>query len=52
MIDKLLTYATGAPPQFADRDEIERIVERTKKTEHGLRSLLHEVVQSRMFRNK
>lgn len=52
VIEKLLTYATGAPPQFADRGEVERIVERTKITEHGLRSLLHEVVQSRMFTNK
>ena len=49
---KLLTYATGAPISFADRAEIERIVETTRDKDHGLRSLIHAVVQSPLFHSK
>jgi hypothetical protein len=49
---KLLTYATGAEPQFADREVIEEIVRRTAAANYGLRTLVHEVVDSRPFRNK
>lgn len=49
---KLLTYATGAEPQFADREEIERIVARMKTGNYGLRTLVHEIVQSRPFTHK
>ncbi len=50
--EKLLTYATGARIQFADRDVIEAIVQRSKQTNHGLRSLVHEIVQSQPFLQK
>jgi hypothetical protein len=46
-----VTYATGAGISFADRAEIDRIVEATKPT-HGMRSLVHAVVMSPLFRNK
>jgi hypothetical protein len=49
---KLLTYATGAEPQFADREVIEEMVRRTASANYGLRTLVHEVVDSRPFRNK
>lgn len=49
---KLLTYATGAEPQFADREVIEQIVAKARSKNHGLRTLVHEIVQSRPFRNK
>ena len=49
---KLLVYATGAELSFADRAEVEVIVAASRKSKHGLRSLLHAVVQSEMFRNK
>jgi hypothetical protein len=49
---KLLTYATGAEPQFADREVIEEIVRRTAAANYGLRNLVHEIVGSRPFRNK
>jgi hypothetical protein len=49
---KLLTYATGAPVQFADRDDLAAIVAETRKTKYGLRSLIHAVVQSRPFLHK
>ncbi len=48
----LLTYATGAGIQFADRDEVEAILGRLKAQGGGLRSLVHEIVQSPTFLNK
>jgi hypothetical protein len=52
LAEKLLTYATGAEPQFADREVIEQIVTTLKTKNYGLRTLVHEIVQSRMFKNK
>ena len=49
---KLLIYGTGAEIQFADRDEVESIVERSRSQNYGLRSLVHEIVQSRLFLEK
>ncbi|MBK8094652.1 MAG: DUF1592 domain-containing protein [Verrucomicrobiaceae bacterium] len=52
LAEKLLTYATGAEPQFADREVIEQIVAKVKTKNYGFRTLVHEIVQSRPFRNK
>ncbi len=49
---QLTVYATGAPVSFGDRDEIEAIVGRTSVRRYGLRSLIHEIVQSPLFLNK
>jgi hypothetical protein len=49
LAEKLIVYATGAPVSFADRIEIERIVANTRSKDHGFRSLIHTVVQSRLF---
>jgi hypothetical protein len=46
---KLLTYATGSAPQYADRAEIERIVDRLRGEGRGFRALVHAVVQSPIF---
>jgi len=48
----LLTYGTGAGVQFADRRVIAEIVTRAKARNYGLRSLIHEVVQSSSFQSK
>ena len=48
----LLTYATGAEISFADRAVVEAITQGTKSNNYGLRSLLHAVVQSDLFRSK
>ena len=47
-----MLYATGAEIDFADRTVIEQIVRDTKAKNHGLRSLLHTVVQSPLFLEK
>lgn len=50
--EKLVVHLTGAPIQFADREVIEAIVQRAAPGNYGLRTLLHEVIQSRVFTHK
>ncbi len=52
LTEKLLTYATGGSPRSSDRAEIEAIVGRIREKDYGLRSLVHEIVQSEAFRRK
>ena len=49
---QLLVFATGADVQFADREEVEAIATRTRERNYGLRSLVHAVIQSRLFLHK
>jgi hypothetical protein len=49
---QLTVYATGAPIGFADRVEIERLLNRARPSNYGVRSLIHEVVQSEIFKRK
>src|SRR5262249_45283759 len=49
---KLLTYAAGAAPEATDRAEIEAIVTKAREKNYGLRTLVHEVVQSKVFQTK
>jgi acyl-coenzyme A synthetase/AMP-(fatty) acid ligase len=52
MIEKLLTFATGHAMGFSDRPAIERLVAQSKAKGHGMRDLIHAVVQSEIFRSK
>jgi hypothetical protein len=49
---KLLVYATGGSPSIADRPEIEAIVHATQPKDYGFRTLVHEIVQSKLFQQK
>jgi hypothetical protein len=49
---QLITYATGAEISFADRAVVESILAKTEPSHYGMRSLIHEVVQSELFRQK
>lgn len=51
-VSKLVEYATGGEIQFADRDDIEAILQRTSDDDFPVRTLIHEVVLSKMFRNQ
>lgn len=51
-VSQFLTYATGAPPRFSDRDEIAAIVEAAADDQFGLRSILHAALASEIFRMK
>ena len=52
LVRKVLTYATGADVQFADREVVEEIVRVVRKKDYGLRTLVHAVTESRCFLNK
>jgi hypothetical protein len=52
LASKLVAYATGTPTTLADRQGIESIVESVRDKNYGFRSLVHEVVQSELFRNQ
>lgn len=52
VLSKLFVFATGGEIEFADRDEIERILNATKSEVYPLRTLIHEVVASPIFRNR
>ena len=49
---QLIVYATGAPVRFSDRAAVEKIIGQARKSGYGFRTLIHEVVQSDLFRNK
>ncbi|MBV9693996.1 MAG: DUF1585 domain-containing protein, partial [Alphaproteobacteria bacterium] len=52
LVRQLTIFATGAPVRFSDRAEIEKVLEAAKANQYGVRSLVHAIVQSDLFRNK
>ena len=52
LAEKLLVYATGAAVDSADSGAVAEIGKRIADRDFGLRSLVHEVVQSELFRVK
>lgn len=52
VVHKLVVYGTGADLQFADHEAVEQILAANREKSFGFRSLLHGVVQSRIFLNK
>lgn len=48
---KLATYATGRAPRPGDPAEIAAIVGKIRGKKYGLRTLVHEIVQSKLFRS-
>jgi hypothetical protein len=49
---QLSVFATGAPVRFSDRATIDQILEATKGTNYGLRSIIDQIIQSELFLNK
>jgi hypothetical protein len=52
LVHHLITYSTGAPPSFSDRDAIESIVADAASRNYGVRTLIHALIQSPVFKNK
>ena len=52
LTEKLLTYATGAATEVADKPAVEAIVCKVREQNYGFRTLVHEVVQSQLFLTK
>jgi hypothetical protein len=49
---RMLMFATGGELDFADREVLDQIVAHVRGKQYGLRSLIHEVIESRPFRTK
>ena len=52
LAEKLLAYGTGGAPAAADKPEVEAIVRGAREKNYGLRALVHEIVQSKIFQHK
>lgn len=52
LAEQLVVYATGAEIQFADRDVVDRLVNDLADNQYPVRSMIHGIVQSDLFRNK
>ena len=52
LLQQFIVYGSGAPVSFADREFVESTLDRLEGEGFGLRSMIHEVVQSRLFREK
>lgn len=51
-VDRLLVYATGATTTFADQEPIAEIINDAESDDFGVRSIIHSVVQSQLFRQR
>jgi hypothetical protein len=49
---QLITYATGSPMRFSDREQVEKILQLSSARQFGLRTIVHEIVQSELFQMK
>lgn len=52
MISQWIAFATGANLEFADREELDRIYSACRAKQFGMRTMIHQVTQSSLFRNK
>jgi hypothetical protein len=52
LVRQLVTYSTGASVRFGDRPKVEAILERAQAGGYGVKSLIHGIIASELFRNK
>jgi hypothetical protein len=52
LVRQLVTYSTGTSVRFADRPQVEAVLNRAKPTGYGVRSLIHGIIASQLFRSK
>ena len=52
LISEMVVYSTGAEIQFADREEIDKIVEQCRESDFGLRTIIRQIIKSKLFLNK
>lgn len=50
--NQLIVYATGSPAGFAGRAGVEAILDQSRASQYGLRTLIHQIIQSDFFRHK
>jgi hypothetical protein len=49
---QLVVYATGASVHFSDRAAVERILQKAKASDYGVRTIIREIAQSGLFGTK
>ncbi len=49
---QLVTFATGAPVRFSDREALEKLLQHAAGKHYGVRTLVHALVQSELFQTK
>jgi hypothetical protein len=52
LANQLAVYATGAPVRFSDREQIEKVLDKTADKQYGVRSLVLAIIESDLFQNK
>ena len=52
LLGQFIVYGTGAPVWFPDRKVVNDMMARLAEDNYGVRSMIHEVVQSPLFRKK
>lgn len=52
LLEQFIIYGTGTPVGLADESTVSDMMERLRKSQYGTRSMIHEVVQSNLFRKK
>ena len=52
LAQQLTIYATGAPIRFSDRPKIAQMLAEARPKGYGLRSLIHQLIESDLFLNK
>jgi hypothetical protein len=52
LVERLILYATGAPVSFSDRTQVDRILEKSRESGYGLRTLVREVAMNATLFNR
>ncbi len=52
LAQQLTVFSTGRPVTFSDRAALDELVARTEKQGGGVRTLVHELVQSQLFQTR
>jgi hypothetical protein len=52
LVRQLVTYSTGASVRFSDKPKVEAILSNAKSGGYGVKSLIHGIINSELFRNK
>ena len=52
LASQLITFSTGASIEFSDRDVVNEILSSTKEQNYPLRTMIHKVVASDLFRER
>lgn len=50
LVSQLVTFSTGATIEFSDRDAVDGIMRSSKEQDYSMRTMIHEVVNSDLFR--